>query len=157
MIASKFMVAQPQTCRLDEQAGEVFKRMRSLGLRLMPAIDAGGTVKGVLSTLSLLGHIVPDYIVSGDLDAISYAPDFGLLRKHYDIVSNWMVADIIDTQYLSVGPNESLLSVAAALIGSGRHEYALVVETDGGLLGIISAGDILGLLAQMANDRQNDV
>jgi len=146
MIAAKVMVVPPKTCTTDERVDDVFKRMRTLGLHMLPAVDANGVAKGVLSAFSVLRHIVPDYIVSGDLDAIPYAPDFGLLRKHYTIVSAQSVADVMDTNCLTVGPNESLLSVAAALIGFGKHEYALVVEKDGSLLGVISASDILDVL-----------
>ena len=152
MIAAKIMIAQPKTCTTDEQVGVVFDRMRMQSLRMLPVVDADGVLKGVLSTFSVLGRIVPDYIVSGDLNAIAYAPDLGLLRKHYTTVSDQPVAEIMETTYLAVGANESLLSVAAALIGFGEHEYALVVEKGGRLLGIISAGDILDSLLQITED-----
>lgn len=157
MIASKIMVEQPQTCTVDEPVGDVFRRMRSLGLRMLPVVDADGVVQGILSTFSVLGHIVPDYIVSGDLNSIPYAPDIGLLHKHHITVSAQTVAEIMETECLTVGPQESLLSVAAALIAFGKHEYALVVEKAGRLLGIISAGDILDELSGMGDDwRQSD-
>ncbi|WP_018295329.1 HPP family protein [Mariprofundus ferrooxydans] len=157
MIASKIMVEQPQTCTIDEPVGVVFRRMRSLSLRMLPVVDADGVVQGVLSTFSVLGHIVPDYIVSGDLNAIPYAPDIGLLHKHHITVSAQTVAEIMETECLTVGPQESLLSVAAALIAFGKHEYALVVEKGGRLLGIISAGDILDELSNMGDQwRQSD-
>ena len=152
MIAAKIMIAQPKTCTTDEQVGVVFDRMRMQSLRMLPVVDADGVLKGVLSTFSVLGRIVPDYIVSGDLNAIAYAPDLGLLRKHYTTVSDQPVAEIMETTYLAVGANESLLSVAAALIWFGKHEYALVVEKGGRLLGIISAGDILDSLLQITED-----
>ena len=47
---------------------------------------------------------------------------------------------------LLVHANESLLSVSAALCTFGKHEYALVVDDDNVLLGVISAGDILDRL-----------
>ncbi|TLS66306.1 CBS domain-containing protein [Mariprofundus erugo] len=152
MLATEFMIDQPHTCLIDEPVGDVFLRMRAQGLRMLPVLDAGGCVKGVLSTYSVLGHIVPDYILSGDLSAIPYAPDIDMLRTHYTDVAGRLVGGVMDEEYLSVGPGESLLSVAAALVGFGRHEYALVVDKDGLLKGMISAGDILATLRKITCD-----
>ncbi|MDX8406286.1 MAG: CBS domain-containing protein [Mariprofundus sp.] len=143
MIASKIMVRNPHTCGPDEQMKTVIQRMRKQGLRMLPVVDGAGSVKGVFSTFSALGHIVPDYIVSGDLDAISYAPDIGLLRKHYQADCQRHVSEMMDTLFLAVTPDQSLFSVAASLVGFGKHEYAMVVDDCGCLQGLISAGDML--------------
>jgi len=45
-----------------------------------------------------------------------------------------------------------LLSVAAAMISFSKHEYAMVVDDNKHLLGIVSAGDILDRLHNGGND-----
>jgi len=49
----------------------------------------------------------------------------------------------MDEKPLTVNRNESLLSVAASMISFTKHEYAMVVDDQHHLLGIISAGDVL--------------
>jgi len=136
------MVKNPKSARVDEPVGEVLLRMREQQLRMLPVLSDKGRVEGVISTHSVLIHIVPDYIVSGNLKSVSYAPDIGLLRKHYLELAERPVRDVMDKALL-VHANESLLSVSASLSTFGKHEYALVVDEDNALLGVISAGDIL--------------
>ncbi len=150
MHAHKIMITHPKSAHIDEKVGEVLQRMRSQHLRMLPVLSDGGCVEGVISTYSVMSHIVPDYIVSGDLDSVPYAPDLGLLRKHYEELSVKSVREVMEKP-LTVHADDSLLSVSAALCSFGKHEYALVVDADKCLLGIISAGDILDRLRKHAH------
>ncbi len=150
MHASKIMVKHPKVARADEKVGPVLVRMRKQHLRMLPVLSDGDVVEGVISTYSLMRHVVPDYIVSGDLDSVPYAPDLGLLRKHYDELAEKHVREVMD-EPLTVHADESLLSVSAALCTFGKHEYALVIDEERRLLGVISAGDILDRLRQHKN------
>ncbi len=147
MHAHKIMVTHPKSAQIDEKVGEVLMRMRSEHLRMLPVLSGAGRVEGVISTYSVMSHVVPEYIISGDLDAVPYAPDLGLLRKHFEELSERSVGEVME-KALTVHADESLLSVSAALCASGKHEYALVVDEDTVLLGVISAGDILDRLRQ---------
>ena len=82
MHADKIMVKNPKTALADEAVGTVLNRMREQKLRMLPVLSDGGRVVGVISTHSVMQHVVPEYIVSGDLGSVSYAPDIGLLLKH---------------------------------------------------------------------------
>jgi len=156
MFAERIMIKNPVTALQSEQVGDVLRRMREAKLRMLPVLDDDGVVVGIFSTFSILGEIVPSYIVSGDLNSVSYAPDLGVLRRHYDALKDSELSDMIDKESLMIKPEESLLSVATALIGFRKHEYALVVDEQKHLLGIISAGDILeamhGLLSGEVTD-----
>jgi len=156
MFAERIMIKNPVTARQGERMKDVLFRMREAKLRMLPVLDDDGVVVGIVSTFSMLGAIVPDYIVSGDLNQISYAPDMGVLRRHYDELQSKKLIEMIDKEPLMLNPEESLLSVAASLIGFRKHEYALVVDEQKHLLGIISAGDILdamdGLLSGEVTD-----
>jgi CBS domain-containing protein len=156
MLAQQVMISDPYTAHVDELIEKVLIRMRCARLRMLPVTDQSGVVVGVISTFSILEHIVPDYIVSGDLNQISFAPDTGVLRRQYDAYANKQVSEVLDPEPLLVSKDESLLSVAAAMISFGKHEYALVVDEQKKLLGIISAGDMLDRLQILKQDDGND-
>ena len=80
----------------------------------------------------------------------------GILRRHYDTYTDKQVSEVMDSEPLLVSKDESLLSVAAAMISFGKHEYALVVDKQKKLLGIISAGDILDQLQALKQYDGND-
>ncbi len=155
MFAERIMVTDVITAQEHELVGDVHAKMNREKLRMLPVIDKQGIVKGVLSTFSIMQNIIPEYLISGDLNQISYAPDLGILCKRYQEVINGPICDMVDTSPLLVHKDESLLSVAAAIASHGKHEYALVVDEDKKLLGIISAGDILNRLKQK-NSEVND-
>jgi len=139
---------------MDEQVSVVMDRMRSHGLRMLPVLDEQQRIQGVLSTYSVLSHILPDYIANGDLGGVSYASDSGLLHKHYQRVAAQAVSVVMDLEFHTVDANESLISVASTLIGC-KHEYALVIDKDSRLLGVISAGDVIRMLSTMSGDERS--
>ncbi len=146
MHAQSMMSANPITALDTETVGVVLDRMCGKGMRLLPVLDAGGKVLGVVTLFSIMTHIVPNYIVTGDLEDVAYAPDIGLLRRHYDEILGQPVTGVLDAEPLLVRPESSLLSVAATLITHGKHESALVVDGEKKLVGIISVGDVLSCL-----------
>ncbi len=148
MSAEKIMVTKLVTAQANERVQDVFLRMRKAKLRMLPVLDNQRHIVGVISTFSVMEHIVPDYLHNGDLEQISYAPDMGILRKHYKEVAAQTVDKVMNPTPLLVQNTESVLSVAAALSSYGRHEYAMVVDKKNNLLGVISAGDILDALDQ---------
>jgi len=156
MLAERIMITTLVTAQVDECIRDVLTRMRQANLRMLPILDANQTVAGVVSTFSILSHVVPDYIVSGDLDQISYAPDMGVLHKHYCELADKSVATVMESAPLLVHKGESLLSVSASLLSSGKHEYALVVDDAQHLLGIISSGDLLAFLNSSKEGDTND-
>jgi CBS domain-containing protein len=156
MQAQQVMISDPCTAHIDELIEKVIIRMRDARLRMLPVTDHSGVVLGVISTFSILENIIPNYIVSGDLNQISFAPDMGILRCQYDTCTDKQVSEVMDSEPLLVSKDESLLSVAAAMISFGKHEYALVVDKQKKLLGIISAGDILDQLQALKQNDGND-
>ncbi|GAV20927.1 inosine 5-monophosphate dehydrogenase [Mariprofundus micogutta] len=146
MLVKNIMVTDAVIAHVDDAVGDVLEKMRSASLRMVPVIDQNRHVVGVISTHTILEKTVPNYIVSGDLNQISYAPDLGILRKQYDVIACEKASEIMDPKPLTVGEEESLLSVAAAMITYTKHEYAVVIDAQHHLLGVVSAGDILDRL-----------
>lgn len=155
MISEKIMTTNVITAYTYDTVEQVLERMRGSKLRMLPVLNEDDTVAGVISTFSIMEKVVPSYIVTGDLNQISFAPDLGILRKHYKEVATLKVAEVMETKPLMVNLKESLLSVAAAMISFTKHEYAMVVDDEKHLHGIISAGDILDRL-QISKEGGND-
>jgi CBS domain-containing protein len=153
MQASSFM-QKPVAVHADAHVKYALDKMRDTGHRMLPVVDAEGRVVGLFSALSVVEHLVPDYIISGDLDDISYAPDFGLLRKHYDAMKNLPVSELMVEPFV-IKPEESLLSVASALVTHALHDCVLVAGADEKLLGIITASDVLGRIRGMHVDKSH--
>jgi len=152
MFAEKIMVTNVVTAQEHELVGDVHAKMNREKLRMLPVLDSKGLVKGLLSTFSIMKTIIPDYLASGDLNQISYAPDLGILCRRYDEIISSPILGLIDTTPLLIHKEDSLLSVAAAIASHGKHEYALVVDENKKLLGVISAGDILNRLKQKTSE-----
>lgn len=156
MLAENIMVTEVTTAHVNDRVCDVLERMRAAKLRMLPVLSDGGVVAGVISTFSIMEHLVPSYIVSGDLNQISYAPDMGILRRHYKEVAQKDLRSVMETKPLLVKRDESLLSTAAALTALGNHEYALVVDEEKRLIGVVSAGDILDRLGNMVESAENN-
>jgi len=146
MIAEHFMVTEIVTAQDSELTSHVLDKMHQHNLRMLPVVDKNNHVLGIISSFNIMQCIVPDYLVSGDLNQISYAPDLGILRKKYKEIINCPIQEMMDTSPLFVNKGDSLLSIAAAISAHGKHEYALVLAEDSTLIGVVSAGDILDRL-----------
>ncbi|OIO68471.1 MAG: hypothetical protein AUJ58_08565 [Zetaproteobacteria bacterium CG1_02_55_237] len=151
MLVSSIM-QKPVVIQADANVKYALDKMRESGRRMLPVVDADGRVVGLFSTLSVIGHLVPDYIVSGDLDDIPYAPDFGLLRKHFDAVKDLPVSQLMVEPPFFIKPEESLLSAAAALVTHAMFDCVLVNDSDHRLVGIITSSDVLEQLRSMPKD-----
>lgn len=155
MHAEQFMNAQVHVAHADELVRDVLARMRVEHLRMLPVLDDDHRIVGVLSTFTVMEKIMPRYIVDGDLASASYAPDIGVLSAHYDEIAAKPVGEVMDEHPLMVRPEDSLFSVAAALIQYGKHEFALVADQNARLLGIIAAGDILNVLSDASGEARD--
>jgi len=106
MLAEKIMITNIVTANADETVESVLGRMREARLRMIPITDANNHVIGVISTFSIMEKVVPCYLVTGDLNQISYAPDLGILRRHYVEVSALKVSEVMDVKPLMVNRTE---------------------------------------------------
>lgn len=149
MYANLIMTRDVVTCRPEQTVAEVLDLLREKSARMIPVVDVDNRILGAVNTLTLLSHLVPEYIVKGDLKSISYAPDLGLLRKHYREILDRPVSQVMNSDPTVVREDESMLSVAAALITYDRFEYALVIDADRKLTGVVSSSDILSRLSQL--------
>jgi len=149
MRVEQIMVREVVSCRPEQPVSEVIALLKEKGVRMTPVVDADGKILGAVHTLTLLAALVPEYIVEGDLKSVSYVPDIGLLRRHYSEIMDCRIDEVMNADPTIVKADESLLSVAAALITYDRFEYALVAGEGGELLGVVAASDILNCLNKL--------
>jgi len=156
MHARDIMTTDVVVCHPEQTVGDIAAVLNEKSFRMIPVVDAERKILGAVNSLSVLASLVPSYIVTGDLKSIPYAPDIGLLRKHYEKLLQSKVRDVMDDNPTIVSEDESLLSVTAALITYDRFEYALVADDDERLVGIISSSDILRRLAKSPHVNSDD-
>lgn len=149
MHVEQIMTRDVVACRAGQTVSEVIALLKETGVRMIPVVGEDGKILGAVNTLTLLSALVPEYIVGGDLKSISYVPDIGLLRRHYREMLDREIGEVMNGDPTIVKPDESLLSVAAALITYDRFEDALVAGSDGKLQGLVSASDILNCLNKL--------
>lgn len=147
MYAKDAMRTHISTANIHENVQDVVKRMRDSHHRMLPVVDEDGVVQGELSTTSMIHHIIPEYILHGDLKDVSYAPDIHFLQQHYNDIMQKKVMDVMDSKPHTVHEDKSLLCVASELLQVATHGYLLVVDDNHALSGIISTGDILNVLS----------
>ncbi len=152
MKANLVMTKDLVVCHPDQTVAEVIDLLRGKSFRVLPVVDENKKILGAVNLLSLISKFVPEYIITGDLKSISYAPDMGVLRKQYTATLDQKVSDIMDRDPTVVGENESLLSVTAALITYDRFEYAFVADKQNVLLGLIAASDVLRCLSKFDSE-----
>jgi len=144
MLARDVMVTKTLSVLPDQDMGTALDLMRRHHYRMLPVVDADNCLCGAITTSNILRHLLPDYILSGELGEVAYAPDIAVLTEHYPKLIRQQVSCVMDTEPLTVQDDESLLAVASTLAADTRqHVYALVLDAGKRLVGIISPGDIL--------------
>ena len=156
MHAKNIMITDVMVCHPEQTVADIAAILNEQSFRMIPVVDPDHKIMGAVHTLSVLSSLVPGYIVEGYLKSIPYAPDIGLLRKHYKELMQRKVSYVMDSNPTVVHADESVLSVTAALITYDRFEYALVADADERLVGVISSSDILRRLAHDPQEPADD-
>jgi len=156
MLARDVMETKVVSVLPDQEMGSALEIMRKHKYRMLPVVDAAKHLCGVITTGNVLRHLLPDYILSGELGEVAYAPDLAILTAHYPKIVRQRVADVMDAEPLTVQEDEALLAVASALAAdTQQHIYALVVDAGKHLAGIISPGDIIGHFHRLHLENSN--
>lgn len=156
MHASNIMISDIVTCGPDESLEAALDKLYDNGVRMLPVVDAEKRVLGIISASSLLTRVAPEYIASGDLDPVHYAPDLGLLQRRFHELMPASVSDVMDNKPVMIRGDESLLAATAELITENRYGYLLVVDDGQRLQGIISCNDVLQALKRYESGEKSD-
>jgi len=143
MRVSHIMISDIVTCGPDEHVGAALDRLYDRGVRMLPVVDGDNRVLGIVSASSLLTKVAPEYIASGDLEPVHFAPDLGLLQRRFHELLPVSVSEVMGGRPAMIKGDESLLAATAELIAENSYGYLLVVDDEKRLQGIVSCNDIL--------------
>lgn len=130
VVAKQIMTPEPKTVYATDPVLAAVRSMRVYGIRHLLVTDQDGHLEGIVSDR--------DVRMQPELWAIS--------DPRASLVASVMTRDV-----LSVGPDEPVETVVAAL-ADWRIGALPVVDADRRVLGIISYVDVLGALADRIND-----
>lgn len=136
------MTRDPATLECSDTALEAARVLDENGISGAPVLDARGSVIGVVSKTDLLHRALEGPsgggsgmsfldLLSDGLETTASAPeDLG-------VVEEFMTPDVV-----TAGPDEPVAVVARRLAAAGVHR-AVVLEESGGLIGIVTALDLM--------------
>ncbi len=147
--AAELMTPNPVSIREDATLREAVALLIDRGYSAAPVIDQAGRPVGVLSRTDLIIHDrekveylepVPEYYDKSELASAAHEK----LGEGFQVekVDFTRVADIMTPAVFSVGPETSAARVVAEMRNLKVHRL-FVVDTNGILVGVISALDIL--------------
>ena len=138
MKVSRYMTAKVITARPDDGVRKTFFRMRQSRVRHMPVVDEAGKLVGFISDRDLRR---PDW-ADEDID----------VAHLYQLDDALEVQDLMSTNVVVTHTYETV-SKALEVFLERRFGALPVLNKDGELVGILSAVDLLKVLAEMLDDR----
>jgi acetoin utilization protein AcuB len=133
MFVKHFMTRNLIVAQADEEAGVVLQRMRHEGVRRMPVLDTEGHLVGLISDRKLL-------------EVLSVPVRRGQART--SAVPSLRIGDLMHRGLITTAP-DTPLEEAAAIMTANRISSLLVVDEEGGLVGIITETDMFRVFLRM--------
>ncbi|TKS61822.1 MAG: CBS domain-containing protein [Nitrospira sp.] len=148
MKARDIMTTDVITLPPDCLIGDLVRKLAEMKLQAFPVVDANGNLLGIVNIWRLLRHVLPPYIVSGDLVDVRFAPDLNQLHERLASMRNQPVSAIMNRKPPTVRPDHSVLECAALMLNTPKTVYLLpVVDESGRFLGIIAPLDLIKEIA----------
>lgn len=134
MKVTQYMTSKLITARPEDGIRQAFFRMRSEGVRHLPVVDEAGKLLGIISDRDLRR---PDWV--------DEAPDLSHL---YNLDDSMEVRDLMTAQVHVVHTYDKIRKAVKIML---EHRFGAVpvLDKDGALVGILSAVDLLGALAEL--------
>lgn len=144
MKARDIMSTEIHTLSPECTVGEALRQYARKKFQALPIVDGTGHLQGVISIMMIFKHILPPYIVSGELKEVSFAPDLNQVHDRLKSLRNQPVSHIMKHDPPTVSPDMSVLACGAILLQSQEHDRILpVIDKSGLLIGIIAPWDFL--------------
>jgi CBS domain-containing protein len=142
--AADLMMANPMSIRDNITVREAAAALIDHGYTAAPVIDEAGRPVGVLSRTDILVH---DRTASGHAPAYYDSADLASAKRlgpgfHVEEVDTTLVSDIMTPTVFSVSPDTCASKVIEDMLALKVHRL-FVVDTDGTLVGTISALDVV--------------
>ena len=133
MKVREFMTPNPQTIHPDSGVKTAYRLMRKGNFRQLPVVEDGRLV-GI--------------ITDRDIRRPGMADTFEEWAAHYRLDDSFTVRSLMTTDVVTVGVDEDLLA-ACRLLKKYKFNALPVMDSDGGLVGIVTLHDILDALIML--------
>lgn len=144
MNARDIMTTTPLTLSPDCSVGEALRKLRDTKFQAFPVVDADGVLVGTLDIWRVLRHVLPPYIVSGDLPDVRFAPDLEQFHERLAKMRDDPVGIIMNRNPPLARPNDSVLECATLMLNVPKTIHLLpVVDESGRLLGVTAPWDLV--------------
>lgn len=148
MKARDIMTRDVVTLPPDYPIGDAVHKFAEKKLQAFPVVDANGNLIGTINIWRLLRHVMPPYIVSGDLPDVRFAPDLSLLHERLASMRDQPVSAVMNRKPPTVRPDHSVLECAALMLNAPKTIHLLpVVDESGRFLGVIAPFDLIKEIA----------
>jgi acetoin utilization protein AcuB len=155
MIASTIMTSGVVTLGHKDTMLSAIKLISEKKLRQIPVIDGSNRVVGVVTPRKLMKAILPPYVADGTIKDVGFAPELPEFVENIDSLASKSVDDILDTEFVSVGPETHSMEIAALFVNSKKPVESILVVDDGKrLLGIISPWDVFKRLWEYSGKKK---
>ncbi len=144
MTARDIMTTNPFTLSPDCSVGQAIRKFRDTKFQAFPVVDADGVLVGTLNIWRVLRHVLPPYIVSGDLPDVRFAPDLERFHGRLAKMQDDPVSTIMNRTPPVAKPDDSVLGCATIMLNALKTVHLLpVVDESRHLLGIIAPWDLI--------------
>ena len=141
MLVSEYMTADPVSVGENASILDAAELMKDKKVRRFPVLRDGELV-GIVTDRDLRSA-APSQVVSLD------GKERQLMPELHSLLSDIKIKDIMSRKILTVGPGQTIVA-AAKLMLENRVSGLPVVESGGGLLGIITETDIFKVLVDLS-------
>lgn len=150
LCAEDIMQRELFTVNANESLDRTEQLLTEAGVSGVPVIDHGGHLMGVLSMRDLMRHRNDDRDLPADagLDVFDNEVDETEQVAFVRPRGGACAADIMTQDVVSVTPSTPLPKVASAMVNNNVHRV-MVIER-GRLVGLVSATEMLGVMAGMS-------
>ena len=146
MIAANLMTKEVKTLKPSNSIIDALEILKEAKIRQVPIVDNDNKVVGTITSRGLLKSLLPDYITSGDLKDVKFAPELTQFTDKIEDLKNTTVQQIIDKECKNctcISPETSTMEVAALFVNADKElESVIVVDDEQRVLGVISPIDV---------------
>lgn len=155
MNASNIMTTGVVTLKRTNTMLDAIKLISVKQIRQIPVVDAADKVVGVITPRKLMKAILPPYIADGTVADVRFAPELSEFVQNIDSLASKGIDDILDREFVSVGPETHSMEVAALFVNYKKPIESILVVDDGKrLLGIISPWDLFKRLWEYSGKKK---
>jgi CBS domain-containing protein len=144
------MTSSVVTLRPDQAFTDAADQMAAHKFGAMPVVDENGALVGLLRDSDLIVsearvHVPTFLNILGA--SIPLPGEMAHVEEELHKVAGSTVAEVMETDPLTVGPDETLEDLATRMHDE-EVSHVPVVDTDGRLIGIVARGDIVRFIAR---------